>query len=275
MRLFRRKKAQDIGNIKPNEKGNDTSVIPPPLLTLLDSVQGMDMKPPVTLALIGLMYLLHIQVTRVPSLLESFALCPEQVGTKTSIGALFIAPFIHQDDLHLYQSLLSFLWKGYKLETRLGSIGFMVLLIYIITLSQALILLGAYLISGGALQECFTGFSGVLTAMKPILTVHSPTFTQLYNFELPTKYAAWLEMVLTYLFVPKLPLLAQAAGIVTGYIYILIPNADALVSSVSRKIKQSLIRVGLIKRPLQRWQLWSKLIQSIRQNKQQRSARKL
>ncbi|KAJ8552399.1 hypothetical protein ON010_g10146 [Phytophthora cinnamomi] len=49
-----------------------------------------------------------------------------------------------------------------------------------------------------------------------ILNVNSPTFTKLYSFKVPTKYAAWFELVITYLLVPKLPILAQGAGLVAG-----------------------------------------------------------
>lgn len=91
------------------------------------------------------------------------------------------------------------------------------------------------------MQECITGFSGVLTAIKVwgmaaqrgiqsihadgsnvgqvILNVNSPAFTKLYSFKVPTKYAAWLELVITYLLVPKLPILAQAAGLIAGALH--------------------------------------------------------
>ncbi|RMX62012.1 hypothetical protein DD238_007848 [Peronospora effusa] len=153
MRLFRRKKVQerstdrnDDGESKTSDK-RDVGDIPPPLFVLLNSVQEMDRKPPVTLVLIGVMYLLHVQASRTPSLLLPFALCPEKVVATKSMEAVFIAPFIHFEDFHLYQSLVSLLWKGYKLEGRLGSIGFCVLLLYLIALSQALIVFGAHLIS--------------------------------------------------------------------------------------------------------------------------------
>ncbi|KAG1710979.1 hypothetical protein DVH05_013700 [Phytophthora capsici] len=211
MGWFRRRK-------ESNETRDDQSNvdIPPPLMAMLDSVQGMDRKPPVTLVLMGLMYLLHVQVARTPSMLLPFALCPEKVVTRKQIGAVFVAPFIHSEEMYLYQSMLSLMWKGYKLEGRLGSVGFCVLLFYLIVLTQVLIVFGAHLISWSAMRECFTGFSGVLTAMKVILNVNSPTFTKLYSFKVPTKYAAWLELFITYLLVPKLPLLAQAAGLIAG-----------------------------------------------------------
>lgn len=69
MGWFRRRK-------ESNETRDDQSNvdIPPPLMAMLDSVQGMDRKPPVTLVLMGLMYLLHVQVARTPSMLLPFAL---------------------------------------------------------------------------------------------------------------------------------------------------------------------------------------------------------
>ncbi|KAG7393978.1 Rhomboid- protein 4 [Phytophthora pseudosyringae] len=166
MGLFRRKKEATERRNDAGEKTPSESDLPPPLLMVLNSVQEMDRKPPVTLALIGVMYLLHVQVARTPSLLLPLALCPGKVVANKDIVVVFMAPFIHAEELHLYQSMLSFLWKGYKLEGRLGSIGFCVLLIYLIALSQVLIVFGAHLVSWGATRECFTGFSAVLTAMK-------------------------------------------------------------------------------------------------------------
>ncbi|ETI48157.1 hypothetical protein L914_07523 [Phytophthora nicotianae] len=268
MGLFRRKqKATDAG-----EKAEKVDAdIPPPLMTVLKSVQEMDRKPPVTLSLMGVMYLLHVQVKRTPWLLLPFSLCPGKVAVNKEIGAVFIAPLIHSEELYLYQSLLSFLWKGYKLEGRLGSIGFCILLVYLIVLSQILIVFGAHLISLGATRECFTGFSGVLTAMKVILNVNSPTFTKLYSFQVPTKYAAWLELFVTYLLVPKLPLLAQAAGLIAGYLYVVTPNSEELVGCLSQHVYRLLIRVGFIKKPVQWWQIWSKLVDSMRRRKQRRA----
>ncbi|KAG6597895.1 serine protease family [Phytophthora cinnamomi] len=272
MGIFHRKKKKHKGEEK-HEDGDKSSSssdaeLPPPLMAVLNSVQEMDRKPPVTLALIGVMYLLHVQATRTPSLLLPFALCPGNVVANKEVGAVFISPFIHWEDLHLYQSILSFLWKGYKLEGRLGSIGFCVLLVYLIVLTQALIVAGAHVISWGATQECFTDFSSVLTAMKVILNVNSPTFTKLYSFKVPTKYAAWLELVVTYLLVPKLPIVAQGAGLVAGYVYVVTPNAQGVVECVAHHVQKLLIRVGIMKRPLQWWQLGARFMDSMRRRKQ-------
>ncbi|KAL4164966.1 hypothetical protein KRP22_003702 [Phytophthora ramorum] len=266
MGLFRRKKQSPAERKEPTGEKADTD-IPAPLLMVLKSVQEMDRKPPVTLVLIGFMYLLNMKATRTPSMLVPFALCPGKVVANKEIGAVFIAPFIHSEELYLYQSTLSFLWKGYKLEGRLGSIGFCVLLVYLIVLTQALIVFGAHLISWGATRECFTGFSGVLTAMKVILNVNSPAFTKLYSFRVPTKYAAWLELLITYLLVPKLPLLAQAAGLIAGYVYATTPNAQGMIDCAAKQIHLTFIRIGLVKKPLHWWQLWSRFTDSIQRRK--------
>ncbi|KAI9989572.1 hypothetical protein PInf_019857 [Phytophthora infestans] len=85
---------------------------------------------------------------------------------------------------------------------------------------------------------------------------------------------AWLELLITYLLVPKLPLLAQAAGLVAGYIYVVTPNAEALVGCASRHVHRLLIRFGLIKRPFQWYQIWSKFMDSMQRRKKRRAARK-
>ncbi|CAH0518353.1 unnamed protein product [Peronospora belbahrii] len=100
--------------------------------------------------------------------------------------------------------------------------------------------------------------------MKVILTVKSPTFTRFYNYQVPTKYGAWFELLITYIFVPKLPLLAQAAGLIAGYSYIVTPNADALVACASCNIRHFLIRIGLIKRPEQWWRVWPRFRNAVR-----------
>ncbi|KAL3671632.1 hypothetical protein V7S43_003545 [Phytophthora oleae] len=271
MGWFRRRKEPRETREAPRDQRD--ADIPPPLMAMLDSVQGMDRKPPVTLVLMGVMYLLHVQVARTPAMLLPFALCPGKVVARKEIGAVFVAPLIHSEEMYLYQSMLSLMWKGYKLEGRLGSVGFCVLLVYLIALTQALIVFGAHLISWSATRECFTGFSGVLTAMKVVLNVNSPTFTKLYSFKVPTKYAAWLELFITYLLVPKLPLLAQAAGLMAGYIYVITPNADALVEHAAHCVQQPLIRIGLVRRPFQWWQLWPKFVDSMRRRRQRRAAR--
>lgn len=170
MGWFRRKKERR--KIGVEEKLEDDVVPPlltvsPELTTMITAVQEMQWKPPVTLMLLGVMYLLHVQVKRTPSVVLSFALCPSNVIANKEIGTVLVAPFIHGEELYLYQSMVSFLYKGFELERRFGSIGFSLVLIYFIVLTQTLIVFIAHYVSmGAATRECFTGFSGVLTAMK-------------------------------------------------------------------------------------------------------------
>lgn len=110
--------------------------------------------------------------------------------------------------------------------------------------------------------------------MKVVLNVNSPAFTNLNNLRLPTKHAAWLELFLTYYLVPKLPLLAQGAGFIAGYLYAVTPNGDALVKFASSHVFQFFARIGLVKRPYKWWQVWPKFVASIRQRKVRRAARK-
>ncbi|KAF1794272.1 hypothetical protein GQ600_4709 [Phytophthora cactorum] len=76
MGLFRQKKKTTDAGEKAEKADAD---IPPTLMSVLKSVQEMDRKPPVTLALM--------------------------VAANKEIGAVFIAPFIHSEELYLYQSM--------------------------------------------------------------------------------------------------------------------------------------------------------------------------
>ncbi|KAL7693016.1 hypothetical protein Plhal304r1_c005g0021291 [Plasmopara halstedii] len=265
MKLLRRKETITKHATEKVEKAD--ADIPSRLLTILQSVQELERKPPVTFALLGVMYMLHMQVKQNPSPFLQFSLCPDKVVANYEIGAMVIAPFIHLDEAYLYQSMLSLVWKGYKLEAKLGSLGFCILLVYLIVLSQVLIVFGAYMISPVSQYVSDKLVEKYEPDVMVILNVGSPSITNFYNFKVPTKYAAWLELLLTYVMVPKLPLLAQAAGLITGYLYIVTPNADALVKYAACRVYQLLVQVRLVKKPYRWWQVWPKFVDSMRRRK--------
>uniref|UniRef100_K3WGF9 Peptidase S54 rhomboid domain-containing protein n=1 Tax=Globisporangium ultimum (strain ATCC 200006 / CBS 805.95 / DAOM BR144) TaxID=431595 RepID=K3WGF9_GLOUD len=57
------------------------------------------------------------------------------------------------------------------------------------------------------------GFSGVLFALKVLLNHNSPTFSSVYGFQVPTKYAAWLELVVIHYLVPHSSFMGHMCGI--------------------------------------------------------------
>lgn len=49
-----------------------------------------------------------------------------------------------------------------------------------------------------------------------LLNHNSPTFTSVYGFQVPTKYAAWLELVVIHFLVPHSSFLGHMCGILAG-----------------------------------------------------------
>jgi hypothetical protein len=59
-----------------------------------------------------------------------------------------------------------------------------------------------------------------------------------------------------------------------GYIYVKTPNAERLIEYASRQIQQLLIRVGVVKKPFQWWQLWPRVVDSIRRRRHRKGSMK-
>lgn len=93
--------------------------------------------------------------------------------------------------MHLYYNMASLLFKGGQLEPRLGSGPFLALVAELCLLSGGLyVALAAGLAHAGAgtaLRSCAVGFSGVLFALKVILSHGSPGWSEVAGVRLPTK----------------------------------------------------------------------------------------
>lgn len=78
---------------------------------------------------------------------------------------LVLSPLHHVDDFHLYFNMVSFLWKGIRLERRLGGAWFLYLLSVFSLLTGIVYLLleiGLTEVTGDGLHsmDCAVGFSG-------------------------------------------------------------------------------------------------------------------
>lgn len=49
-----------------------------------------------------------------------------------------------------------------------------------------------------------------------LLNHNSPAFTSVYGFQVPTKYAAWLELVVIHFLVPRSSFMGHMCGILAG-----------------------------------------------------------
>lgn len=122
------------------------------------------------------------------------------VAGHRSLSRLLLSGFLHGDDTHLYYNMVSLLWKGYHLEQQNGSVKFALMVAYLLVAAHILVValsFGAADALGypGLIRQCAVGFSAVLFALKVVLNANSPTFSNVGGLMLPTKYAAWGELV--------------------------------------------------------------------------------
>ncbi|CAI5490839.1 unnamed protein product [Closterium sp. Naga37s-1] len=187
-------------------------------------------SPPVTLGLIALMAGIHFRPAgfledSLPYVSE-ICMNPALVVQERNWRRLLLSVLFHADDAHLIFNMVSLLWKGVHLERRLGSPRFAALVAAFALLSQSLHVAAARLLSDVLAvhtpfyRECSVGFSGVLFALKTVMNADSPAYSSVYGFVLPTKYAAWAELLLIQLLVPEASFLGHLCGILSGLIYL-------------------------------------------------------
>lgn len=69
-------------------------------------------------------------------------------------------------------------------------------------------------------NEYAVGFSGVLFAMKVVLNSRSEDYSYVHGVIVPSRYAAWAELVLIQMFVPGVSFLGHLGGILAGLLYL-------------------------------------------------------
>uniref|UniRef100_A0A3Q0SPB6 Rhomboid domain containing 1 n=1 Tax=Amphilophus citrinellus TaxID=61819 RepID=A0A3Q0SPB6_AMPCI len=137
---------------------------------------------------------------------------------------LLLSPLHHIDEWHLYFNMASFLWKGVRLERRLGGGWFLYLLsVFFLLTGLVYLLLQALMIKlmeDSLSRECGVGFSGVLFALKVVSNHFNPGgATYVMNIRVSNRLASWAELVLIYLIYPGTSLVGHLAGILVGLLY--------------------------------------------------------
>lgn len=195
------------------------------LLQLGAQVQRLERKPPATLALMGAMIALYLQPDLAPPITE-VCISPALVLRDTDIFRLIGSAFIHASDMHLYYNMSSLLWKGVQIELASGTKAFVAMTATLLVLSHSM-MVGLGFILGpvtGSYPEAFTtcavGFSAVLFALKVVLNDGSPTHSYIMGMSVPTKYAAWAELVVASLINPHASFLGHLCGIAAGYAWV-------------------------------------------------------
>ena len=144
----------------------------------------------------------------------------------------------HADEYHLYYNMASLLVKGSQLEPMYGSLGFLMLVVELGFTSNILYVGLAYLLRssrrrvGGVLDlystimdpqlwnNCAVGFSGILFALKVILTHDQPGWSEVGGYRVPTRLVAWFELVLIQLVTPNASFTGHLCGIMSGLLHV-------------------------------------------------------
>lgn len=183
---------------------------------------GLNNIPPVTLAVLALNAYLFL-FPAAPLLQTCVSV--QQAYWLKDWRRLLLSPLHHADDWHLYFNMVSFLWKGIRLERRLGGPWFLYLLSVFSLLTGVV-----YLVLEALLTEltddpshsmaCAVGFSGVLFGLKVLSNHYHPGgVTYVMGVPVSNRYASWVELVLIHITSPGTSFVGHLAGILVGLLY--------------------------------------------------------
>lgn len=120
----------------------------------------------------------------------------------------------------------------------MGSQKFATMVAVLLGLSHSLVVASSSLLAHFAdspasyYSECSVGFSGVLFALKVVLNYNSPSHTNVYGILVPSRYAAWVELLVIQMFVPGTSFLGHLCGILAGVIYMNAPGSSSRILGV-------------------------------------------
>ncbi|KAK1390276.1 rhomboid-like protein 14, mitochondrial [Heracleum sosnowskyi] len=188
----------------------------------------LDRKPPVTAALVAANTLIYLRpkfINHLIPTLDQVWFNPNLILKNGDLRRLLLSPFYHIDDTHLVYNMVSLLWKGVRLENSMGSVEFTSMVAALLGLSQGITIL----LAKGLLvffdyerpyyQEYAVGFSSVLFALKVVLNSQSDDYSYVYGLMVPSRLAAWVELILVQMFVPGVSFLGHLGGILAGIVY--------------------------------------------------------
>ncbi|KAF0293771.1 Rhomboid-related protein 4 [Amphibalanus amphitrite] len=212
---------------------------------------GLDRIPPVTLATIAAQVALFLNIIRPPWHRYDACISVLTVLRQGDYKRILISTFEHADEWHLYYNMVSFLWKGMRLEQRMGSRRFAILLaVFSVSCSITYLALAKtatdFFHDGSYSRQCAIGFSGVIFALKVLthqLESAPGTWTYLSGLAVPARWAVWAELVLIHILVPGASFIGHLAGILVGLAYTYGPLEYA-VSCLDKIIAVPLARAG-------------------------------
>ncbi|MQM19368.1 hypothetical protein Taro_052373 [Colocasia esculenta] len=218
-------------------------------LQVLSEYSHSDSRPPVTAALLLANILIHLRwpspLDRALPSLDEVWFNPYLIMKNRDLKRFFLSAFYHIGEPHLVYNMMSLLWKGSQLETSMGSVEFASMVAALLAMSQGITLLlakGLFLFfdyERAYYYDYAVGFSGVLFAMKVVLnSQYSDNFTYVHGIIVPSRYAAWAELLLIQMFVPGVSFLGHLGGILAGVLYLRLlgsySGSDPLTSLIKR-----------------------------------------
>lgn len=178
----------------------------------------LEHKPPVTIALVALNVFMFFSKDA-PGI-RSACLNPSAIlGRRKEFRRIGLSAITHADEYHLYYNMASLIVKGSQLEPIYGSLQFLAVCIELTVTSSLLYVLAGYYLNIGAWNSCAVGFSAVLFGLKVIINWNSPGYSDIAGHRVPTKLAAWAELVMIQLVTPNASFLGHACGIIAGFIH--------------------------------------------------------
>ncbi|XP_061492811.1 rhomboid-related protein 4 isoform X2 [Rhineura floridana] len=194
------------------------------LLLLLAQIYqvGLSNIPPVTLATLAVNIVLFLQPLE---RLDKTCISVTECLYRRDWHRLYLSAFHHVDDWHLYFNMVSLIWKGIKLERRLGSVwfGYIIALFSLLTGVVYMFLqltLAELLGNPSHKQSCAVGFSGVLFALKVLNNYYHPGgSSNIMGISVPNRYACWVELIVIHLLNPGTSFAGHLAGILVGLMY--------------------------------------------------------
>lgn len=190
---------------------------------------GIDNIPPVTLASVALQVAIFLglgDLGRWFYSAQSVCINSFKVWYQSQWNVLILSALYHADDFHLYYNMVSFLWKGRILERKFKSVYFAYLLA-VFTILTSIMYVGinmllARISDESYLLQCAVGFSGVIFALKVLVSYYSPPGQQLLMgfIPVPSRMIFWAELILIQFITPNASFTGHLAGILVGLLYI-------------------------------------------------------
>lgn len=205
--------------MRPRQRGSNLGLL---LLASQLIHVGLDNIPPVTLAVLGINAYLYL-FPAAP--LMQACVSVDQTYRLKDWRRLILSPLHHADDMHLYFNMVSLLWKGMRLERRLGG-PFFLYVLSVFSLLTGLVYLGLEAALTELTQDysysmqCAVGFSGVLFGLKVLVNHYFPGgTTYLMGIPVSNRYASWAELVLIHVTSPGTSFIGHLSGILVGLLY--------------------------------------------------------